>query len=383
MKPLIRSLCLAVLALSAAAPAAADIPSPPALEARSYILLDFASGQVLAESNSDLRVEPASITKIMTSYITFDELKKGNIHGNDDVLISEKAWRTQGSRTFVEVGKTVKLSDLEQGSIVQSGNDATVAIAEHIAGDESVFAQLMNKHAAAIGMKGSNYENATGLPSPNHYTTAHDVALLSQALIRDFPEGYKMFSEREFTFGHGSQIRQGNRNLLLDMDPGADGIKTGHTEAAGYCLAGSSVRDGRRLIAVVMGTAGTRQRAQAAKTLLDYGFRFFENATFFGADKPAGDLRVWKGATDRLSYGVPEAVMLALPRGTGGNVQVVTQLSPNPVIAPVSVGQILGSATLSVDGKVLRTVDLVALQPIEQGGFFVRLIDTIRLWLGI
>ncbi|HEY1076796.1 MAG TPA: D-alanyl-D-alanine carboxypeptidase family protein, partial [Fontimonas sp.] len=328
MKPLIRSLCLALLPLSVAPQAMADIPSPPALEARSYVLLDFASGQVLAESNGDQRVEPASITKIMTSYITFDELKKGNIHGNDDVLISEKAWRTPGSRTFVEVGKTVKLSDLEQGSIVQSGNDATVAIAEHIAGDESVFAQLMNKHAAAIGMKNSNYENATGLPSPNHYTTAHDVALLSQALIRDFPEGYKMFSEREFTFGHGDQIRQGNRNLLLDMDPGADGIKTGHTEAAGYCLAGSSVRDGRRLIAVVMGTAGTRQRAQAAKTLLDYGFRFFENATFFGADKPAGDLRVWKGATDRLSYGVPESVVLALPRGTAGNVTVTTTLQP-------------------------------------------------------
>ncbi len=383
MKPLIRSLCLATVSLAIAVPAGADVPAPPAIEAKSYVLFDFASGQVLADFNSDQRVEPASITKIMTSYVTFDELKKGNISGNDDVLISEKAWRTPGSRTFVEVGKTVKLSDLEQGSIVQSGNDATVAIAEHIAGDESVFAQLMNKHAAALGMKGTNYENSTGLPSDNHYTTAHDVALLSQALIRDFPEGYKMFSEREFTFGHDSQIRQGNRNLLLDMDPGADGIKTGHTDAAGYCLAGSSVRDGRRLIAVVMGTAGTRQRAQAAKTLLDYGFRFFENAAFFGADRPAGDVRVWKGATDRLQYGLPEAIVLALPRGTAGNVQVTTQLDPNPVIAPVAAGQALGSATLTVDGKVVRTVQLVALQAIEPGGFFIRLVDTIRLWLGI
>lgn len=383
MKLPIRSLSLAALFLAIAAPAAAEVPTPPTIEAKSYILFDFASGQVLADFNADMRVEPASITKIMTSYVTFDELKKGNISSSDDVLISEKAWRTQGSRTFVEVGKTVKLADLEQGSIVQSGNDATVAIAEHIAGDESVFAQLMNKHAAAIGMKNTNYENATGLPSPNHYTTAHDVALLSQALIRDFPDGYKMFSEREFTFGHGDQIRQGNRNLLLDLDPNADGIKTGHTDAAGYCLAGSSIREGRRLIAVVMGTAGTRQRAQAAKTLLDYGFRFFENAKFFGAAKPAGSVRVWKGATDQLSYGVLDEVVMALPRSTADKVEVAIQLDPNPVIAPVAVGQVVGSANLSVDDKVLRTVPLVALQPIEQGGFFIRLIDTIRLWLGI
>lgn len=378
MKGLIRLLCLLSLPLYAHA----QVPSPPEIAASSYVLYDFASQQVLADVNSMQRVEPASITKIMTAYVAFDELARGHVTLDDEVLISEKAWRTEGSRTFVEVGKRVRFEDLLMGSIVQSGNDATVAIAEHIAGDEAVFAQLMNKHAARLGLKDTHYVNATGLPAAGHYTTAYDVALLSDALIRNFPEDYKRFAEREFSFGHRGVIRQQNRNLLLDMEPGTDGIKTGHTEAAGFCLAASSVRDGRRLISVVMGTDGPRARARASKALLDYGFRFYENVALFGADRPVSTVRVWKGAFSELPVGVADAVALSLPRGTADRVHVDPVIEMQ-AIAPIDAGQTLGSVTLSVDGKTLRTLPLVALQPVAEGGLFTQLVDTVRLWLDI
>lgn len=376
---MIRSAVVTLAALFSLSAIAAPLPSPPELAARSYVLLDFQSGQVLAERDANLRAEPASITKVMTDYIAFEELKQGRIQLDDAVLISEKAWRTEGSRTFVEVGQRVKLEHLIRGSIIQSGNDATVAIAEHIAGDEAVFAQLMNQHAKRLGMVNTNYTNATGLPDPELYTTAYDIALLSQALIRDFPDRYPLFSEREFTFGTRGEIRQGNRNLLLDLDPTADGIKTGHTNSAGYCLAGSAVRDGRRLIAVVMGTAGTRERAQAAKALLDYGFRFFETASLFGADKPVQSARVWKGAVSQLNVGTLEPVAFSLPRGAGQALQVTAQVEPL-LIAPIAKGQTVGSVTVASDGKTLRTLPLVALQEIPQGSWWRRLIDTVRLW---
>ncbi|MFP5306325.1 MAG: D-alanyl-D-alanine carboxypeptidase family protein [Gammaproteobacteria bacterium] len=369
-----------LLILSFPLSALAGVPSPPSVDARSYVLYDFASAQVLAESNAEQRVEPASITKIMTAYVAFDELKRGHVSVDDQVLISEKAWRTPGSRTFVEVGKRVAFGDLLMGSVVQSGNDATVAIAEHIAGDESVFAELMNTHAKRLGLTGTHFENSTGLPSPEHYTTARDVALLSHALIRDFPDGYKLFSEREFAFGHRGAITQQNRNLLLDMDPGADGIKTGHTESAGFCLAASSVRENRRLIAVVMGTGGPRERAQASKTLLDYGFRFFENVTLFGTDKPVQSVRVWKGAVEQLPVGVAEPVVLTVPRGLADQLALAPTIDASP-IAPVSAGQPLGSITLSIGDKPLRTLPLVALQPVAEGGMLRQLVDTVRLWI--
>lgn len=378
MKGFLKLLCLVCLPFSATA----QVPSPPEIAASSYVLYDFASQQVLADVNSMQRVEPASITKIMTAYVAFDELARGHIGLDDQVLISEKAWRTEGSRTFVEVGKHVRFEDLLMGSIVQSGNDATVAIAEHIAGDEAVFAQLMNKHAAQLGMKGTHYVNATGLPHPEHYTTAYDVALLSDALIRKFPDDYKRFSVREFTFGHRGEIRQPNRNLLLDMEPGADGIKTGHTEAAGFCLAASSVRDGRRLITVVMGTSGMRARATASKALLDYGFRFYENVALFGADKPVSRIRVWKGEVSELPVGVAETVALSLPRGTADRLNIEPVIDVQ-AIAPIAAGQTLGSVTLSVDGKTLRTIPLTALQPVAEGSLLTQAIDTVRLWLDI
>ena len=376
---MIRSAVVTVAALFSLCAVAAPLPAPPEVAARSYVLLDFQSGQILAEKDANLRAEPASITKVMTDYIAFEELERGRIKLDDAVLISEKAWRTEGSRTFVEVGQRVRLEDLIRGSIIQSGNDATVAIAEHIAGDEAVFAQLMNQHAKRLGMANTNYTNATGLPDPELYTTAYDIALLSQALIRDFPDRYPLFSEREFAFGTRGEIRQGNRNLLLDLDPTADGIKTGHTNSAGYCLAGSAVRDGRRLIAVVMGTAGTRERAQATKALLDYGFRFFETAELFGADKPVQIARVWKGAVSQLNVGTLEPIAFSLPRGAGQALEVTAQVDPL-LIAPIAKGQTVGSVTVASEGKTLRTLPLVALEELPQGSWWRRLIDTIRLW---
>ncbi len=377
-----RSLLRLALLLSLPFAAVAQLPAPPTIAAKSYVLYDFNSRQILAESDAAMRVEPASITKIMTAYIAFDELQRGHVTLDDQVLISEKAWRTPGSRTFVEVGKRVRFEDLLMGSIVQSGNDATVAIAEHIAGDEAVFAQLMNKHAARLGMKDTQYVNSTGLPHADHFTTARDVALLSDALIRDFPEDYKRYSTREFTFGHRNQIRQQNRNMLLDLEPGADGIKTGHTEAAGYCLAASSVREGRRLITVVMGTDSMSARATASKSLLDYGFRFYENVMLFGQERPAARLRVWKGTATELPIGIAETLEVSLPRGTADRLQVETQIEPR-IVAPIVSGQALGTANLSVDGKTLRTLPLVALADVAEGGLFTRAIDTVRLWLDL
>ncbi|HEY0975751.1 MAG TPA: D-alanyl-D-alanine carboxypeptidase family protein [Solimonas sp.] len=357
----------------------ASVPAPPDVAARSYVLFDFHSGQVLAEREAHMRAEPASITKVMTDYIAFDELQSGRIKADDAVLISEKAWRAPGSRTFVEVGTRVRLEDLIRGSIIQSGNDATIAIAEHIAGDEAVFAQLMNKHAQRLGMKNTSYSNATGLPDPGLYTTAYDIALLGQALIRDFPDRYPLFKEREFSFGTRGTIRQGNRNLLLDLDPSADGIKTGHTESAGYCLVGSSIRDGRRLIAVVMGTSGTRERAQATKALLDYGFRFFETTQLFGPTQPVQTATVWKGAIRELPVGTLEPVAFSLPRGEGQQLQVAAQLDPL-LIAPIQKGQTVGSVTVTAANQNARTIPLVALEDVPAGSWWRRLIDTIRLW---
>lgn len=379
-RKMLRFLCLA-LALLAAAPARADrIPAPPPIAATSWVLLDHQSGQLLGAHEPDRRVEPASITKIMTSYIAFDELKAGHVKATDEVLISEKAWRTQGSRTFVEVGKRVPFEALLHGSIIQSGNDATVAIAEHIAGDESVFAQMMNKQAQRLGMKNSRFANATGLPSPELYTTARDVAILSSALIRDFPQHYPLFSQREFAFGHRGEIRQHNRNLLLDMDPTADGIKTGHTESAGFCLAASAIRDGRRLIAVVMGTGGPRERAQASKALLDYGFRFTETVSVLGPGKPAARLRVYKGAAEEVDTGLAAPLALSVPRGAGAAVKIEPKAG-SPLVAPVARGQVLGTVAIRVDGKVVRTEPLVALAEVPEGSLWQRLADTVRLWI--
>ncbi|MFA5939035.1 MAG: D-alanyl-D-alanine carboxypeptidase family protein [Sinimarinibacterium sp.] len=378
MRSLIRSLCLFCFSL----PAVAQVPSPPDIAARSYILYDYASQQVLAESNADQRVAPASITKVLTSYIVFDEIRQKRLSPDDQVLISEKAWRqgidSSESRMFLQVGSQVGLEDLLRGIIVQSGNDATIAIAEHVSGSESAFAGVMNQYAAKLGMQNSHFVDASGLPDPDHYTTARDLAILARALIHDFPDWYTLFAEREFTW---NKIRQPNRNLLLNRDPSIDGIKTGHTSEAGYCLLTSAQRDGRRLIAAVMGANSWAYREQASLELLNYGFRVFETANLLGAGKPAQSAEVYKGAADSVEVGTLEPVSISLLRGSSERVQISTQVNA-PLVAPLAKGQAVGTATIALDGKTLKTIPLVALVDVPEGGFFRWLIDTIRLWFG-
>lgn len=378
-----KGLLLPLLLVFAAAttPAfAASIPDPPSIDAKSYVLMDYASGEVLAERDGDARVEPASITKVLLTYVVYDEIKKGRIKWSDEVLISEKAWKqgidSSESRMFLNVGSRVKLEDLVHGIVIQSGNDASVAVAEHLAGSEGAFADLMNQYAQKLGMKNSHFTNAPGLPDAEHYSTAHDIAILGRALIRDFPEDYKVYAQRQFLY---NGIKQDNRNMLLDMDKGADGIKTGHTSSAGYCLLSSIKRDNRRLIAAVMGTSGKTYRAQASLELMNWGFRFFENATLFGPANPLATVRVWKGAEPQLAVGA-QAVSLLLPRGAKDQLQFKTQIN-EPVMAPVAANQVLGSVQISVDGKPLRKLPLVALKTIPEGSLFQRLSDQVRMWI--
>lgn len=378
MNKILAALAFTSLSFSAQA---ATIPAAPDLPVKSYALLDYASGQLLAGKDSDMRVEPASITKVLTVYIALDEMKQGRIKPDDEVLISERAWR-QGmdsteSRMFIEVGKKVRFMDLLRGIIIQSGNDATVAVSEHIAGSEDTFAELMNQYAKKLGLKNSHFADASGMPNPEHYTTAHDLTLLGRALIRDFPESYKIFSEREFVF-HG--IKQGNRNLLLEMDPSVDGIKTGHTEAAGYCLLSSAMKDGRRLIAAVMGDVSTKARAENSRALLGYGFRFFETVPMFGPSQPAGVVQVWKGNGQKLPVGVLKPIALTLPRGARSQLQVQAQAT-RAVIAPVQAGQQIGVVNVLLEGKVIRSEPLVALQPMPEGGLWQRMVDSVRLMI--
>jgi D-alanyl-D-alanine carboxypeptidase (penicillin-binding protein 5/6) len=376
------TLRLAVAVFAALLPFAtrANIPDPPALEATSYVLYDFASGTVLAESNPTLRTGPASITKVMLSYIVFDEIKKGRIKLDDLVTISEKAWR-QGkdsteSRMFLDLGSRVKVEDLLHGVITQSGNDASVALAEHVAGSESAFAELMNQYAERLGMKDSHFTNAPGMPDEQHYSSARDLALLGAALIRDFPEYYSWFSLPSFTY---NGIKQANRNLMLNMDRNVDGIKTGHTEAAGYCMLSSSKRDDRRLVAAVMGTKSQKYRAEASLELLDYGFWFFDSLKLMGKDSPAGTVRLWKGVADEVQLGTLSPVYLSLPRGSSEKATLQPEV-PERLIAPLTAGQVVGTVTILIDGKAVRTEPLVVLADAPAGGFFKRLWHTIRLW---
>ncbi len=376
MKRLLAATVLSLCAFSIHAQS--PVPAAPSIGANSYILVDYHSDTVIAERDPDARVEPASITKLMTSYLVFAEIRDGNLDLSDEVLISERAWRMPGSRMFVEVGNRISVEDLLKGVIIQSGNDASVALAEHVGGSEEVFAGMMNDAAARLGMTATSYTNATGLPDPDQYTTARDIATLAAALIREFPEFYAWYSEREFTF---NGIRQHNRNRLLWRDPSVDGLKTGHTSSAGYCLVTSANRDSMRLISVVMGTDSEEARATASQSLLNYGFRFFETYQLYEAGDKLSTERVWKGRSNEIELGVDDDLFVTIPRGRYEALEARLELD-DTLTAPLVSGSELGRLVVSLDGDNLAERSLVALDDVEEAGFFGRASDSIRLWLG-
>ncbi len=369
----------ALLGLSALARAQEPppVPAPPRPEARSWILEDFHSARVLAAHEPRRRIEPASMTKMMTVYVALKEIHAGRLRLDDRVTVSEKAWRTPGSRMFIEVGRQVTVEELLKGIIVQSGNDASVALAEHIAGSEDSFAGLMNRYAAALGMRDTHFANATGLPHPKHYTTVADLARLARALIRDFPEEYRWHAIRKYTY---NGITQYNRNRLLWRDPSVDGIKTGHTESAGYCLAASAERDGMRLIVIVAGTKGEEARARAAQALLNWGFRFYETRRLYEAGKPVARPRVWFGAREEVPVGPARDVHVTFPRGHYRRLEPAMRL-PARLEAPVAEGRALGELRVRLGGETLAEAPLVALEAVPEGSLWQRLRDRVLLLL--
>lgn len=356
-------------------------PAPAPKVSKSWVLMDDATGQVLAGDNIDLRIEPASITKVMTSYVLAAEMKAGKIKGSDQVMMSEHAWRsggagTDGSYSGFEVNKTAQLVDMEKGMVVQSGNDAAIALAEHVAGSEEAFAALMNAYAARIGMRHSHFVNPHGLSAPEHYSTAHDLALLGRALIHDFPEAYGYNKIKSFTVG---PITQQNRNLLLWRDASVDGIKTGHHSAAGYCLMASAKRGDQRLISVVMGDSSESQRAVDSQALLNWGFRFYETHKLYDPGKVLATQKVWKGKTEQLRLGVAEPLLVGMPRGRYAQLKPSMEV-PKTLVAPIKQGQKIGNVRVSLEGKVIASAPLVALDGIEEAGFFGRLWDAFWMW---
>jgi serine-type D-Ala-D-Ala carboxypeptidase (penicillin-binding protein 5/6) len=357
------------------APKPAPIPAPPQVAARGYYLLDYASGQVLAETNSNQRLEPASLTKLMAAYGVFQALKDGGIKLDDEVAVSAHARDQNGSRMFIEVGTRVSVENLIQGMIVQSGNDATVALAEHVAGSEPVFVDLMNQYAQRIGMKNTHFENSPGMPSPTHYTTAHDIALLARALIREFPTYYKWYSQREFTW---NRITQPNRNGLLERDPTVDGLKTGHTESAGYCLVSSAKRDGMRLVSVVMGSPNVRAREDASAALLNYGFRFYETRRLYAANQPLAKTRVRKGEVEEVGLTLHRDITATLPRGQGDAITATVDI-PEPLLAPLHRNKAVGTMNLLRDGKPFAQQPVYPTQDVAETGFFGRLTEDLKM----
>ena len=349
------------------------VPSAPQIAGTSHLLIDFNSGKILAERKPFDQVEPASLTKIMTGYVVINELNNGNMSMDEMVTISEKAWKMPGSKMFIEVGKKVSVRDLIKGMVIQSGNDASVALAEHIAGSEAVFAQLMNKYAESLGMTNTHFMNATGLPHPEHYTSAHDLALLTTALITKFPEEYSWYSQKKFTF---NGITQYNRNKLLWQDPTVDGLKTGHTESAGYCLVSSAKRDEMRLISVVLGTNSSEKRIQETQKLLNYGFRFFETHPLYTANQRLNDVKVWEGTKDILGIGLANDLSVTIPRGQYKNLKIESSVEED-LIAPIAAGQELGTLTITLGDEVIAEQKLVALSAVEEGSFFKKIIDQI------
>lgn len=357
---------------------AAALPPAPSFEVASTVLMDFTTGQLLASQQPDARVEPASITKVMAAYVVFRELEAGRLKLDEPVRISENAWQRGlgGSRMFVKAGSSVSVEELLLGMIVQSGNDATVALAEHVAGSEEAFAGMMNAEAQRLGMTGTHFSNAPGLPGPDHYSTARDIANLARAMIRDFPQYYSWYAMREFTF---NGIRQYNRNALLGRDETVDGIKTGHTSSAGYCLVSSAKRGDARLIAVVMGSKTEETRAQQSQALLNYGFRFFETHRLYQAEQSLTSLPLWKGLTETSNVGLAEPLDLVVPRASYDRLEASMDL-PRYLIAPLPKGQVVGQLKVRLDGELLAERPLVLLEDAAESGWFARTWDGFWLW---
>ncbi|HVN41991.1 MAG TPA: D-alanyl-D-alanine carboxypeptidase family protein [Steroidobacteraceae bacterium] len=363
-------------AVAATATPTTPVPPPPQLAARAFILMDHDSGRVLAALEPDTRQEPASLTKLMTAYGVFKALKEGRIHLNDMVTVSEHAWRQEGSRMFIDVGSQVSVENLIQGMIVQSGNDATVALAEHVAGTEPTFVQMMNTYAKQLGMSGSHFMNAAGMPDPEHYMSARDAATLSSALIREFPEYYHWYSQHEFKW---NGIAQPNRNGLLYRDPSVDGLKTGHTDSAGFCLVASAKRNGMRLVAVVMGTNSMKAREDADAALLDYGFNFYETKQVLAANQPMTSVHVWKAASPEVGLTLHRDLYVTSQRGQPSNVKQEIEV-PEVLVAPLAHDRPVGKAKVLVNGALAATYDLYPAQDVPAGGIFRRALDTVRLW---
>lgn len=365
-------LLLAVGRLAAAVP----IPSPPSVDGDSYLLVDQHSGRELVAHDADKRVEPASITKVMTAYAVFRALDNDSISLDDEVLVSEKAWRLGGSKMFIEVDTRVSVEDLLKGVIVQSGNDASVALAEHVAGTEDSFADLMNRYADELGMENTHYVNATGLPDTEHFTTARDTAILTRALIEEFPDYYQWFAIKEFTYNN---ISQDNRNPLLWRDKHIDGVKTGHTESAGYCLVAAREENGMRLISVVMGSSSGKARADANQALLNYGFRFYATHRLYAGDDTLTTERVWKGERETVALGLRDDLFVTVPRGSYKKLEAVMDV-PAQLSAPVTTSAPIGKVRVNLEGEQLATAPLYALEPVAEGGLWTRLVDGVLLW---
>ena len=369
-------LLLSLIASATYAASPMPIPAPPIIGAKSYLAIDATTGKEIAALDPDTPLAPASLTKLMTTYVVFKALAQGQVQLADEVTVSEKAWRMQGSRMFIEVGKRVSVEDLLLGMIVQSGNDASVALAEHVAGTENVFAELMNQYAAQLGMTASHFLNATGLPMEGHVTTARDLAILARAIIQEFPDYYAWHAVREFTF---NDITQSNRNSLLWRDPSVDGLKTGHTEDAGYCLVSSAERDGMRVIAVVLGTASTKARTDGSQALLNYGFRFYETRLLFKAGEEVANARIWKSAREHSRLGVLEDLYITVRRGTYDQLESTLDI-PAIVEAPIASGQPVARLRVSLGDEEILAAPLRALEDNPLGSVWQRARDSVSLW---
>lgn len=378
----LRAALVAALSAAGLVHAQSIVPAPPEIAASAYLTVDATTGTVLVENNADQPLPPASLTKMMTAYVLASEIAAGRLSRDDQVTVSRNAWSQNpifngSSLMWIEPRLPVTIGELERGIVISSGNDATVAVAEHVAGSEAAFAELMNRHAAQLGLVSTYFMNSHGLPHPQHLTTARDLATLARAIIRDHPEHYSIYSEREFTY---NDITQYNRNSLLREDPSVDGLKTGYTQEAGYGLVASAERNGMRLVSVVMGTDSAGARKRETRSLLNYGFRFFETETFVAGGEELDKPRVWKGTADYLAVGTADDVVLTLPRGRASELERTMTLV-EPITAPLAAGDAVGEITLTLDGKIIEQVQLVALEPLAQAGFLVRFWDTFLMWL--